>query len=354
MKVHFQSIYKLHGISALPVMVPEIELVAFPAPTLTALLTINPEPHFTDIDRSRAIVNQLLKGLFTARASGDFNERLSTETALVEESRAKRSGYGVFVVLKGETDIAVADFKARRDIDDFGISIDDISQDEIRELFRQPIQAVLMAIALSLPVGSDLEFEKFGELVYCLDEGSAKPIYVLNTKMGTPRVTLAHPLTVEIVGNAVALATRFNTEQSSRRVFSLLRTSLDRATDDLQGFITAWSALEMFVIGVFKSKYKDRWFAIMAEGAPKSAKPIFERFEDVMSDKYRLADKFLVIASVLDAAAAQADATEFRRLKKIRDELLHVLDVPPGSLPREAVQRLLVKFMKLHFDVGAI
>jgi hypothetical protein len=86
----------------------------------------------------------------------------------------------------------------------------------------------------------------------------------------------------------------------------------------------------------------------MEAGAPASAKPVFERFQNVMSDKYRLADKFLVIASVLDSAAATEDAKEFRRLKKLRDGLLHALDTPSSVLPTEAVQKLILKYMKLH------
>ena len=86
----------------------------------------------------------------------------------------------------------------------------------------------------------------------------------------------------------------------------------------------------------------------MEEDAPASAKPVFERFRDVMSDKYRLADKFLVIISVLDPAAATIDASEFRRLKKQRDDLLHALDIFSAPLPTEDVQNLLLKYMKLH------
>ena len=87
----------------------------------------------------------------------------------------------------------------------------------------------------------------------------------------------------------------------------------------------------------------------MEKGAPVAAKPVFERFKDVMSDKYRLADKFLIIASVLDATAAATDAAEFRNLKAVRDGLLHALETPE-HLPTEAVQRLLFKYMLLHID----
>jgi hypothetical protein len=132
------------------------------------------------------------------------------------------------------------------------------------------------------------------------------------------------------------------------RPVSLLITSLDNATDELQGFIAAWSALEIFVNATFKATYEERLFQIMEEGAPQSAKGVFERFKDVMKDKYRVADKFLAIASVLDANGADNDLSEFKRIKKIRDGLLHALDTPLTPLPTDAVQKLLLKYLKLH------
>ena len=82
----------------------------------------------------------------------------------------------------------------------------------------------------------------------------------------------------------------------------------------------------MFVNATFKETYKSQWFDIMENGAPAAAKPVFERFKDVMRDKYRLADKFLIICSVLDASAAASDSDEFRKLKSLRDNLSHGLE----------------------------
>jgi hypothetical protein len=80
----------------------------------------------------------------------------------------------------------------------------------------------------------------------------------------------------------------------------------------------------------------------MKGGAPVSAQPLIDRFRDVMKDKYRLADKFLVVASLLDAATASDDAIEFSELKRIRDGPLHALDMPSSPLPTDDVQKLLL------------
>ncbi|MER9971186.1 hypothetical protein [Mesorhizobium sp. M0060] len=347
----YVAIYKLHGLSALPDSAVNLDFVALSNPSLKAVLTIDPEPYLKDIDKAAAIGTQLLKGVFAPENSGTFEERLAAEIA--EVKRVRGTSRGVFAVLKGELQVPTPEFKARRDTDEFGVSLDDVSKDEIRGKFQQSVQAVLTGLSLSLPEGTDRGFEKAGEVMFLTETGNTKPIFILNFRMGGMRGSVARPLTTEIAAEAKDLATRLKSEASSR-AYSLLRTSLDRKTDGLQGFIAAWSALEIFINGTFKSTYEARWFQIMEEGAPASSKPVFVRFADVMKDKYRLADKFLIIVSMLDAIGAEADEKEFRRLKKVRDELLHALDVPPGPLPTEAVQRLLLKFMKLHLGVSLV
>jgi hypothetical protein len=166
---------------------------------------------------------------------------------------------------------------------------------------------------------------------------------------GAARVSIASPLTEEMVTEAGKRIPKLIAEKAMARPSSLLITSLNRDTDALQAFIAAWSSLEIFVNATFKATYEAQWFSIMENGAPGAAKPVFERLKEVMSDKYRIADKFLIVASVLDPDAAAKDGEEFRRLKKVRDDLLHALDTPT-HLPTEAVQTLLLKYMRLHLD----
>jgi hypothetical protein len=125
--------------------------------------------------------------------------------------------------------------------------------------------------------------------------------------------------------------------------------SLDMSTDGLEAFIGAWSAFEIFVNAMFKRFYETKWFQIMEQGAPASGRPMIDRFKEVMGERYRVADKFVVIASVLDPEHATAEIEEFRKLKGVRDDLLHALDTQP-ELPTEDVQKLLMKYLRLHVD----
>jgi len=294
MKVRYTAIYKIHGANKLPNDAERVALVALENPALKAILTTTPNADFVHIDKSAALLTQLLKGIFALDKEGPLEERLAAEVQEVKARRAKQTEKGVFLVLDGETEIPAPEFKHRQDTAEFGISLDDIPKSPIRESFRRSREGVITALSLSLAGDADRQIEKVGEVIYLVDGDTSKPIYVFNFQGGFARASTASPLTDVIVAAAAGLAPTLSLDKRMARPAGLLLASLERATGELQGFIAAWSALEIFVNATFKSTYEARWFAIMEEGAPVSGKPVFARLKDVMSDKYRLADKFLV------------------------------------------------------------
>lgn len=76
----------------------------------------------------------------------------------------------------------------------------------------------------------------------------------------------------------------------------------------------------------------------------------FARITEVMKDKYNPVDKFSVIAAVLTGESSDADIENFKRIKKIRDNLFHGQDVPETSLPNAELQSLLNKYFRNHLD----
>jgi hypothetical protein len=346
----YVAIYKVHGANNLADGAQSEALLALKTPSIAATLTINPDPYFLHINKSAALANQLLKGIFAPEA-GPLDEQLSAEIEAVMASNVKQAGSGVFLVFEGEADVPMPKFELRRDLDDFAISLDNIDKSEIREAFRSAVQSVLTAIALSMRSDVDPSIQKVGEVIFLVDADSGKPIYTFAFQGHAARMSLAGPLAHDAIKGAAALATKLIVDDTIARSARLLTTSREQATDKLQAFIAAWSALEIFVNATFKATYEARWFQIMADGAPGSAKPVFLRFREVMSNKYRLADKFLIIASVLDPEGAADNAREFANLKKFRDGLLHALDTPSLlSFPTDAVHNLVLKFMKLHLS----
>jgi hypothetical protein len=275
--------------------------------------------------------------------------QLDIEIAAVKKERAPGTNSGVFVVFNGTTEISNPTFSGRRDSDEFAFSLDDVSKVDIRSRFKAAEHNILTALSLSLLVTAAPSFDNVGEAICLTQEGKAKPIYVYNSKFGPARLAVARRMSSDAIKNAQALTARLTSaENDLSRPVSLLRTSLDRATDELQGFIAAWAAIEIFVNQTFKSTYGPRWYQTIESSVSESAKRAIERINEVMKDKYRLSDKFLIIASLLDPDGAATAEKDFRSLKEIRDNLAHGLDLREGPLPTESVQKLLLKFLRLH------
>lgn len=349
MLAEYIEVWKLHGANKLAEGYDDTELAALESPAVKATITTDPEPYFFHIDRSAALRVQLLKGLFAPGKKSTLMERLATETETIRKNRTKQTKAGVFIVFEGKTDINISEFKARQDTHEFGVCLDSFDKTEIREVFRPFIEAHLTALGINLKENIDHRVQKIGNVMYIIDPETDKPIYAFTSQVRTARVSITSTLTPDVITQAAFHAPHLMRDGTIRRPVNLLLKSLDQSTDELQAFITAFSALEIFIHKTFGMTYQTRWLEIMKHGAPESVGRVFDRLDEVMKDKYNLADKFLIIASVLDDAAADTDAAEFRRLKKIRDQLLHALDSPP-HLPIEATQRLLLKYMKLHLE----
>lgn len=349
MMARYIAVWKLHGANKVVAETPSLELASLSIPRMIAMITSDPEPHFLHIDKSAVLPLLLGRGLFAPGKEASPEEQVAAEIEACKAQRAKQSAGGVFLVFEGEKCISPPQFTGRWDTDEFALCYDPDEKTKIRATFYPFVNAALAALGLSLAPDADREVDKVGEAVYFVDPDNGKPIYCFTTYGGLPRISIASPLTPEAVAEAGSRVSKLMGAKDMGQPIRLINTSLDRGTDGLQGFIAAWSALEIFVNVSFKAHYKSRWSNILENGAPAAAKPVFDRFSEVMSDKYRLADKFLIIAAVLDAHEATADDKEFRKLKRIRDNLLHGLETPE-YLPTEAIQKLVLKYIRLHLD----
>jgi hypothetical protein len=349
MRAQYIAIWKLLGANTLQSETGSLELARLNNPTFVATLVADPEPFFQHIDQSAAIGSQLLSGILGFGRTGTSEERIAAEIESLQARRAGQSKQHVFLVLEGETSVPAPNFGQRKDTDGFAVCFDAVDKSQLRKSFLPSIQAVLASISLGLSANADRQIEQVGEVIYLVEPSSEKPIYTFSVQMGSAKLSIASPLSELIVADTAKRIPALITDKTLTRTTSLLAASLSRETDALQAFIAAWSALEIFVNATFKATYESQWFDIIEDSAPAAAKPVFQRFKEVMSDKYRLSDKFLIIASVLDPSAATTDSGEFRSLKSVRDKLLHALETPT-HLPTEVVQKLLLKFMALHVD----
>jgi hypothetical protein len=346
-KARFKSVWKLHGASKLLPTTDPLELIRTQKPTFLARLTADPEVDLERIDEAGALGVLILKGLFAPESEGSLDERLNTEVEAIKSRRLKQYRGGVFLILEAEAEILAPNFDTKRNTEKFDISFDAIDKREFRTIFDPLVKASLTAMCLALPANADRRVENVGEIIYLVNPGSEKPIYTFTIKGGAIGVSIGSPLADDHLAEAAVLVPKLLENREVSKASSLILSSLNKATDQLQAFIAAWSALEIFINATFKSAYQTQWIRILEIGAPAAVRPVIDRLADVLADKYRLTDKFLIVAAVLDAEGAAEDSEAFQRLKLVRDKLFHALEMP-AQLPTEEVQKLVLKFLKLH------
>ncbi len=69
-----------------------------------------------------------------------------------------------------------------------------------------------------------------------------------------------------------------------------------------------------------------------------------------MKGRLNLADKFSVIASILDPVGGSGDVERFLAAKKLRDGYFHAMSEAPGP---QASVALLSKYLSLHLLAGS-
>lgn len=119
--------------------------------------------------------------------------------------------------------------------------------------------------------------------------------------------------------------------------FRLLTQSLETTDDNLRAFVASWSAIEILINKAFPY-YEGKFIAgIVSDNNSQCVNDFLGRIKDVMKDKYKLTDKFLLIASFL-SDETEEDVALFWKVKKTRDRILHGEQFDEESLPVEEAE----------------
>ena len=150
------------------------------------------------------------------------------------------------------------------------------------------------------------------------------------------------------------LIARLN-DKELQRIVDLLAQSLEvAASDDLGSFLFGWTALEIF-INIFFSQYERAFVdAVTSETSVHGTSRYFECVTEVMKGKYRLVDKFGVVAAALTGETSDADIDRLKCIKKVRDELLHGQDAPVTSLVNTELRELLSTYLLAHLTRSSL
>lgn len=254
---------------------------------------------------------------------------------------------GMLLVIDCEWEIVDRELDHVIDLGDFALSLDAEAGASFGDRARQVRHTGLSAIALTGFEGVAHDGRTLGTANMMIATGSERPTYVI-TPQASLTISSRSSLLPDQAIEAVKLANALDkAPKNLRHVPRLLAQSHENRLQPLNAFISAWAGLEILIGATFE-QYEASWTAAIRSALPPSAQNVAGRMRTVMKDKYRLADKFAIMASALDSAGADHDIAAFTELKGVRDAFFHTLSSNPDSLPGEATRRLLRKYLSLH------
>ncbi len=301
-----------------------------------------------EVDQADAIGRNMLIGFVGQSEPGTLEERIGNHVQDVRVARAQtaQGATSAFLMVENRGDIADFPIEHQRELDAFVFALCDNPSETIKSQSRLQLHGLLSALILASDNICNVK-KLIDKVIYVRDD--EKPIFCYQMSMSGSMCT-SSPLTNEAIVKFPGHARRLGRHQALVDVSRLLSKALSTENDPLLSFLSAWSGLEIFVNKNFK-EYEETLLSRLANGnpAPLPAR-VLQRIRSVMSDKYRLSDKFSVIAGELDDSEAEDDQHKFDAIKVTRDKLLHGEDVPISSLPTSDATQLLRKYLRLHLE----
>lgn len=336
--------YRLRGLSAKVAAPPRVLLPGLDS-SITITLTQDPTEEATQAWRWIALANVLLNGLAGRRGEGEVEELIQTEYDAEVERTQQRFGKGPYLIFSREGTVDDFECPHQRSHKSFDIGLDGPPATAFKGPSIPFLRDVLAALTLRIPEFSGYD-EILNNVVYTRDDG--RPFYVFHPN-ATASAVVGHAIPDDVWDSLDETLATLPKSDELDSVFRLLRTSLESHGDRLRAFLAAWFGLEILVGKLFK-QYETAFFdRIKAHAAGNNTSmPHVDRIQDVMSDKYRLSDRFSLIATELVEGDATPDIEAFRKAQKVRNDLLHGTDIKDSALPVGQVRDLLRRHLELH------
>ncbi len=347
MKYRYVTVYQLRGLIHNPDRGDVNLYIKEGVPSVRAILTDKLDEHCYELDRAQSVGYLMLKSLFGQRESKDLRVEVETEICRIRERRNKDiEGSEKFIfIAEGETNPDLS--KPNRETDDYSLGVGLISKEIIAESYSDQLHTLLVALCLSTK-HEIIEVKKVTGDVYLINE-RGKPIYSFDFS-GSGENYSSRRTTDEVITEAQGQSIKLMSERNLNRVYELLIQAVSRDNDRLRRFMFSWSALEILIHKVFLA-YEKKFIENLTGADPaKHTQRYFDRIRDVMKDKYRLTDKFVVVASGIGDDSIETDLEMFVKIKNIRDALFHGDRVDDETLPISETVKLLKKYLRRHIN----
>jgi hypothetical protein len=313
---------------------------------MKATLTGDADRHCRVLDRKLALGQMMLTGQVNAENLG---ERLDETIQAIRETRNQdltlKSGGALIVEMWEEVEAAFEE--ANRDFGTFAVYFDAINMDEAVASFRDRAAAFVSALTIS----SDGQYaiERVTDGVY-LVSGDEKVVYSFTAKFGEATVYTSGSPGLRVLELKPEYATALVDNKYMRSVSMLLAQSMGISTDPFRTFLFAWTALEILINKAFSVYEQDLIDELTSKSTVPGTSRYLRRITEVMGDKYRLVDRFGVVASFLAGESSDEHIERFKKIKKVRDDIVHRGDVQEELLPNTELRALVTEYLRRHLD----
>src|SRR5918994_2290544 len=310
-KYRHTLVYRLDGINMNHID-GEVEVSEASATGLLAVVTSDPDDYCLEGDRWTALANLRLNALVGQPGLEITQQRITEQLTKIRVSRKRTFGTGPYLILM--RDAEVEDFSPEFEYEtaDYIVCSGGPPRETLRQASRPHVLATLAAITFAT---EDLSGIKKVSDTFVFFRSDGKPIYCyrMSATANADVIRAISVDTLDSVGNWYrAIAGDLKLVE---RVVRLLTASLQTEGDALRAFLHAWTALEILINKTFKP-YETQFFSELSEGNhPKARLQYLERIREVMGNKYRLTDKFALIAALLSPADADEDMRQFTQAK---------------------------------------
>lgn len=340
----FLSAYKVLGISK-PPKVSDIVLFEETDPSTKVLITRDLDAHWYVLDRHLAITSMFFRGMAFDQQKGELEEQLEKEISTIRENRAKTVGRDAILFIKIRGNIETNSRAPKQEFGGIELYYDAYDKNGLRSSLQNRLSGILTAVRIG--GNNEYQFEKVGEGSYLI-ASDGKLIHSISVEGFAPTINTSRPISDDQTVTIGSFIQQIPKEENLDRVVRLFAYSLDRNTDILRSFISAWSALEILINKIFKV-YRDCW---EIEFEKISIVPNLEEYRTVINEAMEkslsLTYKFAVISICLDEKHDANDIATFKKIKKVRDHFFHGQDIEEATLPISEAQCLFDKYFGNH------
>lgn len=312
---------------------------------ITVVLTSDVNRYCLSIDRGLACSSLLLRGMFGGEKMQELPTAIDSEITKIQEERLSKNNSGVYavIIISGQADLDIKK-NIHRETDQFIVTFDAIDKESIRKQYKERIDAIVTSLSIS--TGPEYHAERIASGI-CFFDANGKPVYTYTFQGLRASLIIAKPIDLEMETQISRVIRLSNANMRLKTPFRLLTQSLETTQDNLRAFISAWSAIEILTNKVFPV-YEEKFIAgIVDDHNSDGVNNFLDRIKDVMKDKYRLTDKFSLIASFLSTEITE-DIELFKSMKKERDNISHGKEFDEEALPVEDARKLASKYLKNH------